>query len=142
VDGITVRLVNGIHGSDISARRAPGAAFQSGGIASAFVIMFENGWTLYYGGSGAATLDQGMWAQMYRPDAAVLYMGGTSEPRHFAMQVKLLMTENPNLRTVFPGHHRVVQQGTTIAEAQEAVAALGISLRVTEPVVGQAYSFP
>jgi L-ascorbate metabolism protein UlaG (beta-lactamase superfamily) len=109
MDGITVRIVHGMHGSDISARPGYTPNTASGGIAAAYFITFENGYTLYFGGSGAATLDQGMWARLYQPDAAILYMGGNKEPLDYALQVSLLQTDNPNLRTLFPGHHRAVQ---------------------------------
>lgn len=139
-DGITIRLTPSVHGSYL--RPASDTVFY-GGVAAAFVVTFENGWTLYYGGSTAATQDQALAAQMYRPDAAILYMGGTSEPMDFAMRVKLLMTDNPNLGTVFPGHHRFVQPpgATTIAEVQGAVDAMGLGLRVSEPTPGQPYTF-
>jgi L-ascorbate metabolism protein UlaG (beta-lactamase superfamily) len=137
-DGITVRLVNGAHGSGLR----PTENVFYGGPASAFVVTFENGWTLFYGGSSAATYDHLLVAQMYQPHAAILDLGGAAEPMDFAMQAKLLGTDNPNLSAVYPGHHRVVQQGTTIAEAQAAVEAMGIGLTITEPVPGQPERFP
>jgi len=60
-----------------------------------------------------------------------------------AMQVKLLKTDNPNPSAVFPGHHRLVQEPgqTTVAEAQAAVDAMGLGLRITEPRPGQVHNF-
>jgi L-ascorbate metabolism protein UlaG (beta-lactamase superfamily) len=136
-DGINVRLVNGAHGSGLT----PSENVFYGGPASAFVVTFENGWTLFFGGSTAATYDHLLAAQMYQPHAAILHLGGAAEPMDFAMQTKLLQTDNPNLATVFPGHHRVIQQGTTIAEAQTAVNSMGLGLTITEPVIGQVYRF-
>lgn len=138
IDGITVRLTNAVHGSGLL---PPSENVPYGGPASAFMITFENGWTLYYGGSTSATQDQALVASMHRPDAAVINLAGAREPMDFAMQVKLLTTDNPNLSAVFPGHHRVVQQGTTIAEAQQAVWDMGLTHTVIEPLIGQVYSY-
>jgi len=113
-----------------------------GGPAAGFVITFENGWTVYFSGSSAATQDQALWAQMYQPDAAIIHMGGQTEPMDFAMQVKLMMTGNPNLTTIFPHHHRVSQVGgTSIADVQAAMDAMGVPLTVTEPFPGVEYTF-
>ena len=48
-----------------------------------------------------------MWAQLYKPDLAILHMGGDHDPIDFAEQVKMLKTENPNLKTIVPHHNRV-----------------------------------
>jgi L-ascorbate metabolism protein UlaG (beta-lactamase superfamily) len=141
--GITVRVLNGIHGSDINAQPGPSATIPSGGIAGSFMVTFENGWTVYYAGSSAATQDMALWARMYQPDAVILNMNGTKEPMDFAMAVQLLQTDNPNLNTVFPGHHRFLQAATdtSIAETQAAMRAMGIGLDITEPAPGQSFTF-
>ena len=106
-------------------------------------ITFENGWTVYFAGSTAATTDQAMWAEMYKPDLAILPLGGAREPMDFAKQVELVMTGNPDLAMVMPHHHRVDPQpgATTVAEAQAAIDALGLTMQITEPVLGQVYTF-
>ncbi len=138
--GITVRALNNVHGSDIG---RPTEAVPSGGIAGSFMVTLENGWTLYYGASGAATQDMALWAGLYQPDAAILYMNATKEPLDFALSAKLLRTDNPNLQTILPGHHRYQQAPgtTTIDDVQRAVDALGVPLVVTEPVPGQELVF-
>ena len=140
MDGITVRVVASVHGSGLP---APTATTPYGGPAAGFVITFENGWTVYFAGSTAATQDQALWAQMYQPDAAIIVLPGNAEPKDFAMQVKLLTTGNPNLRTVLPHHHRAVQLPgqTTIAEAQAAVTEMGLPFQILAPVIGQPYHF-
>lgn len=140
LEGITVRVVGSVHGSGLP---APTATTPYGGPAAGFIVTFENGWTVYFAGSTAATQDQALWAQLYQPDAAIIALGGGAEPKDFATQVRLLTTDNSNLRTVFPHHHRVVQTAgqTTIDEAQAAVAEMGLDIAVTTPVVGQVYSF-
>jgi L-ascorbate metabolism protein UlaG (beta-lactamase superfamily) len=140
LDDVLVRVVGSVHGSGLP---APTATTPYGGPAAGFVVTFENGWTVYFAGSTAATQDQALWAQLYRPDAAIIVLGGGAEPMDFAMQVKLLTTDNPNLRTVLPHHHRAVQPPgqTTVAEAQAAVRELGLDLPILSPVIGQAYRF-
>jgi L-ascorbate metabolism protein UlaG (beta-lactamase superfamily) len=140
LEGITVRVVGSVHGSGLP---APTATTPYGGPASGFVTTFENGLTVYFAGSTAATQDQALWAQMYQPDIAILHLGAGQEPKDFAMQVNLLTTGNPNLRTIIPHHHRVVQTAgqTTIAEAQAALNEMGLPFQVMTPVIGQVYSF-
>lgn len=140
MEGITVRLVTSHHGSGLPQPTEP---TPYGGPAAGFMVTFENGLTVYHAGSTAMTGDQALWSEMYKPDVAILPMDGSGEPMDFAMMVKLLTTDNPNLSTVFPHHHRVspAPGQTTIAEVQGAIDALGIDMKVTEPVIGQTYSF-
>jgi len=140
LDGITIRVVNGIHGIGVA---NPTATAPTSGNAGAFFITFENGWTLFFGGSSAATQDMALWARLYQPHAAILYMGTAKEPMDFALAVSLLMTDNPNLSAVFPGHHRFVQPAgaTTVDEVQQAIRAMGMGLTVTEPAPGQPFTF-
>lgn len=140
LDGITLRMVNATHGSGLP---APSATTPYGGPASGVFITFENGWTVYFAGSTGATSDQAMWAEMYKPDLAILPLNGSREPLDFAMQVKQVATGNPGLATVMPHHQRVEppEGATTIAEAQAALDALGVDVQITEPVVGEVYTF-
>jgi L-ascorbate metabolism protein UlaG (beta-lactamase superfamily) len=139
IGDITIRVVNSIHGSGLT----PSDTVYYGGPAAGFVITFENGWTVYFSGSSAATQDQALWAQMYQPDAAILHLSATHEPMDYAMQAKLLMTDNPNLTTLFPHHHLTSTRPpqTTIAEAQAALNTMGVPLTITEPVPGVEYAF-
>jgi L-ascorbate metabolism protein UlaG (beta-lactamase superfamily) len=141
VQGITVRSVESVHGSELS---PPTAAVPYGGVAAGYFITFENGWTAYFSGSSAAMAEQGLWAQMYKPNLAILHMGGDHEPIDFAEQVKLLKTDNPNLSTVFPHHNRVSPPAgaTTVADVQAAIDAMGVDMKVTQPPLGQAVTFP
>src|SRR6266849_8180684 len=120
LQGITVRSVESGHGSELS---PPTAAVPYGGVAAGYFITFENGWTVYFSGSSAATAEQGMWAQMYKPNPAILHMGGDHEPIDLAAQVKMLKTENPNLKAVFPHHNRVSPPAgqTTVADVHAAI---------------------
>ena len=40
------------------------------------MITFENGYTIYFSGSSAATADMAIWAEAYKPDAVILHMDG------------------------------------------------------------------
>ena len=136
VDGIKVRIVHSIHGSAINALGTPNI---SGGVAGAFFITFENGWTLYFGGSGSATSDQAMWAELYKPDAAILHLSATHEPLDYAAMVRLLQTNNPNLSAIFPGHLRF--GAPNIPDAQAAIDAMGLGLSITAPTPGLTMDF-
>ncbi len=139
-DGITVRLVESVHGSELS---PPTAAVPYGGVASGFFITFENGWTVYFAGSSPLMAEQALWAQLYKPHMAILHMGGDHDPLDLAMQVKLLQTENPNLNTVLPHHNRVNPPPgqTTVAEVQAAIDAMGLGMRLNQPPLGQPVSY-
>src|SRR5919199_6131801 len=141
IDGITVRSVESVPGSELA---PPTAAVPYGGVAAGYFITFENGWTTYFSGSSAAMAEQGLWAQMYKPDLAILHMGNDHEPLDFAQQAKLLRTENPNLKTIFPHHNRVTPPAgaTTVADVQAAMDAMGVGLQVTQPHLGEPVSFP
>jgi L-ascorbate metabolism protein UlaG (beta-lactamase superfamily) len=141
LQGITVRSVESVHGSELN---PPTAAVPYGGVAAGYFITFENGWTAYFSGSSPAMPAQALWAQMYKPDLAILHMGNDHEPLDFAQQVKLLKTDNPNLKTVFPHHNRVTPPAgaTTVADVQGAIDALGLGMQVTQPPLAQPVSFP
>ncbi|HET6320369.1 MAG TPA: MBL fold metallo-hydrolase, partial [Chloroflexota bacterium] len=103
LDDITVRMVASEHGSSLP---APSQTTPYGGPAAGFFITFENGWTVYFSGSTPLMSEQAVWAQLYKPDMAILHMGADHDPLDFAEQVKLLKTENPNLQTIMPHHNR------------------------------------
>jgi len=60
-----------------------------------------------------------------------------------ALAVRHVTTDNPNLKTLIPHHHHGTPQAsaTTIAEVRVALAALGITIPMTNPVRGQGYEF-
>ena len=81
---ITVRGVNSVHGSGTADR-------QYGGPALGFMIHFENGLTVYFSGSTALTLDTQLWAQLYKPDVAILSLADRREAA--GLPVKFLTPE-------------------------------------------------
>jgi hypothetical protein len=74
---------------------------------------------------------------------ALLHMGADHEPLDIACSAKLLMTENPNLKTLIPHHNRVNPPTgqVTVAEVQQALDALAVPLQMTQPPLDQVVTF-
>jgi L-ascorbate metabolism protein UlaG (beta-lactamase superfamily) len=140
MDGVTVRVVHAIHSTGVP---KPTMTAPYGGIATGFVITFENGWTVYFTGSSSATQDQALWGELYKPDAVIFHMSGDKEPLDAAATIRYTMHNNPNLKVLIPHHHRVNPPAgaTTIADVQGALATMGIATPIMEPVRSQVYSF-
>ncbi len=132
-EGITVRVVGSVHGSgsgrDAAFERAP----IYGGAAAGFMITFENGYTVYFPGSSAATQDMAMWAEAYKPDAMIFLMHGNGEPQDIGMAVKLVASKSPNLKMLTPHHHRVSPPpgAPTVAEMRKVLDSMGINIPIT-----------
>jgi L-ascorbate metabolism protein UlaG (beta-lactamase superfamily) len=142
-EGITIRVVGSVHGSGSGRGSDWEIAPIYGGAAAGFIITFENGWTVYFPGSSAATQDMALWGDAYKPDAMIFLMHPTGEPRDAAMAIKLVTTKNPNLKTLMPQHHRVTPApgALTVAEVRAALDSIGIRIPITDPVRKQAYQF-
>jgi L-ascorbate metabolism protein UlaG (beta-lactamase superfamily) len=138
IDGITVRVVHSIHGSNVPDPSAP-----YGGPAAGFIITFENGLTVYHTGSTAIHSDLALYGSLYKPDIAIIILSGGRDPRDAAHMVRLLMTDNPNLKTVLPHHHRVrPPEGAASPAAMEAeIKKLGLPVTFLNPELGKVYSF-
>ena len=139
-EGITIRVVGSVHGSG-SGRDAPAeVAPIYGGAAVGFMITFENGYTVYFPASSAATQDMAMWAEAYKPDAMLFLMHPTGEPSDIGMAVKLVAGKSPSLRTLVPHHHRVTPPpgAVTPAMVRATLDAMGIRIPVTELAPRQA----
>ena len=117
-DGITVRIVNSVHGSGLP---MPTSNNTYGGPAAGFIITLENGYTVYFAGSTAATMDMQLWGSAFKPDLAILPLNNDRDPVDVAQMVKLLRTDNKNLNKVIPHHNRVQPPAgaTTIDEMGE-----------------------
>ena len=137
-DGITVRVVHSIHGSAVPDPTAP-----YGGPAAGFIITFENGYTVYFTGSTAIHADMALYASLYKPDMAIIILSGNRDPKDAAHMVRLLLTDNPNLKTVLPHHHRVKPpKGAASPEEMETeIKKLGLPVTFLNPEVGKVYSF-
>jgi len=134
LDGLTIRNVGAVHGSG-----TPDKLY--GGPAMGFMIHFENGLTVYFAGSTALTMDMQLWGMLYKPDVAILPLKATSDPQDAVHMVRLLRTENPNLKTIIPHHHRLQPPpgATTPAAMESALKASGLPVTVLNPTLSQVY---
>jgi L-ascorbate metabolism protein UlaG (beta-lactamase superfamily) len=134
IDGITIRNVNSVHGSG-----TPDKFY--GGAAMGFIIHFENGLTVYFAGSTALTLDMQLWGSLYKPDVAILPLSGGRDPQDIVHMVRLLRTENPNLKTIVPHHHRLQPPpgAPTVAAMEAALKASGLPVTVLIPELKKVY---
>ena len=132
-EGITIRVVGSVHGSgsgsDTPSKRAP----IYGGAAAGFMVTFENGYTVYFPGSSAATQDMAMWAEAYNPDAMIFLMHGNGEPQDIGMAVRLVAGKSPNLKMLIPHHHRVSPPpgAPTVATVRSVLDAMGIRIPIS-----------
>ncbi len=128
-DGITIRVVNSVHGSGLP---EPTIENPYGGPAAGFIITLENGYTLYFAGSSAATMDMQLWGAAYKPDLAILPLNSDRDPSDVAQMVRLLSTDNPNLSKVIPHHNRVQPPAgaTTIAQMEEAIRLVNSAVTI------------
>ncbi len=86
--GMKVTMVDAKHSSGIDSN----GSMSPGGEAAAFVVEFENGFTLYHAGDTTVFSDMKLIGELYRPQAALLPIGGlyTMGPREAALACKLL----------------------------------------------------
>jgi L-ascorbate metabolism protein UlaG (beta-lactamase superfamily) len=138
-DGITVRLLAADHDS-LLPDQTERVAY--GGQASSFMITFENGYTIYFMASSPMRSEMALWGSMYKPDMMIFHMSGAHEPLDIAMAVKLMTTDNPNLNTLM-WHHNVPEptSGTTVADVQSALGAVGVNIPITNQLRSQVYEF-
>lgn len=142
-EGITIRVVGSVHGSgsgrDAAFERAP----IYGGAAAGFMITFENGWTVYFPGSSAATQDMALWGATYKPDAMIFLMHTNGEPQDIGLAIKLVSTGNPNLKTLWPHHHRVTPPpgAPTVTEVRALLDSMRIRIPILNQERGKVYEF-
>ncbi len=139
-EGITVHVLGSVHGSTPP---SPSDTVYYPGVAASFMITFENGYTVYFSGSSAATMDMATWADMYKPDAAIVHQNEKHEPRDSAMIVKYMTNNNPNLRTVFPHHHRLQPVPGGLfrpSDLKTEIDRLGINVNFIDPNPLQPYT--
>lgn len=130
IDGITIRAVTALHGN-----------WDTGGPPMGFFITLEDGYTIYFSGSTDLTLDMKLWGELFRPDAAVLYLASGQNPRDVALMAQMLSESNPNLKTVLPHHHRLDSpEGRSPADLGTAMAELGLEAELLDPQPGNVYT--
>ena len=134
LDGLTVRNVGAVHGSGTVDK-------MYGGSAMGFMIQFENGLTVYFAGSTALTMDMQLWGMLYKPDVAILPLSANRDPQDIVHMVRLLRTENPNLKTIIPHHHRLQPPpgAPTPAVMESALKTAGLPVTVLNPDLSKVY---
>jgi L-ascorbate metabolism protein UlaG (beta-lactamase superfamily) len=107
-----------------------------GGPAAAFLVTFENGFTVFYNGHSTLIADLALYGAIYQPDLAIL---GLTDPPEFAHVARLLATDNPRLRTVIPSH---IRPGAPILEqARQELERLGLGHLLFMPELRTVYEF-
>ena len=108
-----------------------------GGPAAAFLVTFENGFTVFYNGHSTLISELALYAQLYQPDVVIL--GITNSAAEFAMVAKLLSTNNPKLKQVIPSHQR--PNAPVLAEGKQALEAVGLGDKYFLPELRLAYEY-
>lgn len=131
-EGITIRVVGSVHGSGSGSDAPSNLAPIYGGAAAGFMITFENGYTVYFTGSSAATQDMALWAEAYKPDAMIFLMHPSGEPQDIGMAVRLVAGKSPNLKMLMPHHHRVSPPAgaPTVADVRGLLDSMGIRIMI------------
>lgn len=142
-EGIRIRVVGSVHGSGSGRAVDSDVSPIYGGAAVGFVITFENGWTVYFPGSSAATQDMALWGSNYKPDAMIFLMHPNGEPLEIGMAIRLVASGNPNLKHLWPHHHRVAPPpgAPTVAEVRGVLDSMGIRIPILNQERGKLYEF-
>ena len=145
VGNVTVQLIQAAHGSGISTGKADHPARYYGGPASGSVITFESGLTVLMAGSTGLSMELQLFGMRFQPHVALVPIAGRfmMHPDDAAFATKLLMTDNPNLKTVVPQHFRVKGHPPwmgTPAEFEAEIKKLGLNVNVLTPEVGKTYT--
>ena len=133
-DGLVIRNVASVHSSG-----TPDKGY--GGHAMGFMLQFENGVTVYFAGSTALTMDMQLWGSLYKPDVAILPLSASRDPQDIVHMVRLLRTDNPNLKTVVPHHHRLQPPpgAPTPADMERVLKDAGLPVTVINPELKRVY---
>jgi L-ascorbate metabolism protein UlaG (beta-lactamase superfamily) len=109
----------------------------AGGPAVSFFITFENGFTIFYNGHSTLIGDLPLYAALYQPDLAILGLAG--DPPEFATVAKLMTTNNPKLKTIYPSHMR--PDAPIVAEGKRELEKLGLDKLMVVPPLRKAVEF-
>lgn len=142
--GVTVQLIQAAHGSGAkSADGSPNAVY--GGPASGSVITFENGLRVLMAGSTGLSMDLQLFGMRFKPHVVMVPVMGRfmMHPDDAAYATKLLMTDNPNLKTAIPQHVRYKGKPSwagTGKQYEAEVKKLGLNVNVLIPTPGKVYT--
>jgi L-ascorbate metabolism protein UlaG (beta-lactamase superfamily) len=80
-------------------------------------------------------MDMQLWGMLYKPDVAILPLSANRDPQDIVHMVRLLRTENPNLKTIIPHHHRLQPPpgAPTPAVWESALKTAGLPVTVLNP---------
>ncbi len=141
---ITVQIMHSQHGTG---SQGPKDRLDDlyGGPAAGFLITFENGLRVYMAGSTGLTMDLKLYGMRYKPHVVMVPIAGRfmMHPDDAAYAVKLLMTDNPNLKTAIPQHHRIKRHPGWMGTADQfeaEVKKLGLGVKVLKPTPGKVYT--
>jgi L-ascorbate metabolism protein UlaG (beta-lactamase superfamily) len=145
VGNVAVQLIQAAHGTGISTKDPDHPAKYYGGPASGSVITFESGLRVLMAGSTGLSMELQLFGMRFQPHVALVPIAGRfmMHPDDAAFATKLLMTDNPNLKTVVPQHHRVKGRPAwmgTPAEFEAEIKKLGLNVNVLSPEVGKTYA--
>ncbi len=145
VGGVTVQLIQSVHGSGIKPSDKSHPASYSGGPASGALITFEDGLKVLMAGSTGLSMELQLFGMRYQPHVALIPIAGRfmMHPDDAAYAVKLLMTDNPNLKTAVPQHFRVKRHPKwmgTPDQFEAEVKKLGLPLKVIKVAPGKVYT--
>ncbi len=143
VGNVTIQLLQAQHGTGY---RMKGAKVrQYGGPALGFLMTFENGLKVLMAGSTGLSMNLQLFGMRYQPHVVMVPIMGRymMHPDDAAFAVKLLQTDNPNLKTAIPQHFRLKKRfpwmGTPLQFADE-VKKLGLNVSVLIPEVGKEFT--
>ncbi len=141
VGDVTAQMMVSQHGSGYNLPKGM-SGMGYGGPALGFLITFDGGPRIYMAGSTGLTMELKLYGMRYKPDIAMLPVMGRfmMHPDDAAYAAKLLMTDNPNLKTVIPQHVRIKGAAPwmgTAAQFEAEIKKLGLPLKVVSPVPGK-----
>ncbi len=133
VAGIAVTMVPALHSA--GDREGGVEANLELGEPVGFMVTVENGFRFYFAGDTFVTSDMRLWADLFRPELAMLPIGGhfTMDPRAAALAVELL-----DVHHVLPMHYGTfpILKGTP-AELRAELSDRGADVTVYEPRPGE-----
>ncbi len=96
-------------------------------------------------GSTGLSMELQLFGMRFQPHVALVPIAGRfmMHPDDAAFATKLLMTDNPNLKTVVPQHHRIKGRPGwmgTPDQFEAEVKKLGLNVNVLSPVIGKTYT--
>ena len=125
--GLSITMVPAIHSSSVE---EDGQVIYTG-IATGFVVRFENGQTIYYSGDTSIFSDMRLIGELYKPEIAFLPIGDlfTMGPEQAAKASEML-----GVKQIVPMHYGTFPALTgTPAKLRELVAARGVQVLELEP---------